>query len=292
MTALSEQTIGDRAVLITGDGGMLARAYRELFDRLGVPTLFRDRDELDITNAEAVDDAIRGESYAVVVNCAAYTDVDGAESDESAAAAINATGPGLLADACAAAGSTLLHFSTDYVFAGDANAPYRATDPVAPMGAYGRTKAEGERLIRQAGADHLIVRTSWLYAPWARNFVTTMAKLTRDKDQLRVVHDQRGRPTSAEHLARAAWRLCLSGTRGTAHVTDGGLCTWFELACAVGDGLGHRCEISPCTTDEFPRPAPRPSYSVLDLSGTEAVLGDMPDWRQNLSGVLGRLELD
>lgn len=292
MTAQHEQTIGDRAVLVTGDGGMLARAYRELFDRLGVPADFRDRDELDITDPDAVRDAIRGRLYAVVVNCAAYTDVDGAEQDESAAHSINAAGPGLLAEACAAAGSTLLHFSTDYVFAGDASTPYSTTDPVAPMGAYGRTKADGERQIARAGGDHLVVRTSWLYAPWARNFVTTMAKLTRDKDALRVVNDQRGRPTSAEHLADAAWRLCLSGARGLAHVTDGGACTWFDLACAVRDGLGHSCRIEPCTTDEFPRPARRPAYSVLDVSGTEAVIGAMPDWRRNLSGVLGRLELD
>ncbi|MGP1271845.1 MAG: dTDP-4-dehydrorhamnose reductase [Phycisphaerales bacterium] len=277
-------------MLVTGDGGMLARAFCELFDRLGVPALFRTREQLDITNEDAVEEAIAGRRFSVVVNCAAYTDVDGAESDEATAASVNAAGPGFLAGACRSEGATLLHFSTDYVFGGHAAEPYPVDAPIAPLGAYGRTKAAGERLITGVGGEHLIVRTSWLYAPWGRNFVTTMAKLTGDRDALRVVNDQHGRPTSAEHLAEISWRLLLAGTRGIAHVTDGGFCTWFDLACAVRDGLENECDIQPCTTEEFPRPAPRPAYSVLDLSRTEAVVGAMPGWRENLSRVLPRLE--
>jgi dTDP-4-dehydrorhamnose reductase len=184
----------------------------------------------------------------------------------------------------------LLHFSTDYVFDGKASAPYRADAPVDPLGAYGRTKAAGEQAIHASGARHLIVRTSWLYAPWGNNFVRTMARLTRDKPSLKVVDDQRGRPTSAEHLAATALALLDRGATGTFHVTDGGECTWYEFTLAIAKQLGRTCTIAPCTTAEFPRPAPRPAYSVLDLSQTEALLGPMPDWRVNLVEVLARLE--
>jgi dTDP-4-dehydrorhamnose reductase len=134
------------------------------------------------------------------------------------------------------------------------------------------------------------VRTSWLYAPWGKNFVRTMAALTRDKPALKVVTDQRGTPTSARHLARGLLGLARAGARGVMHLTDGGECTWHELACAVRDGLGHTCDIAPCTTAEFPRPAPRPAYSVLDVSSTEAILGPMPGWRVNLAHDLNDLE--
>ncbi|MEM9165698.1 MAG: dTDP-4-dehydrorhamnose reductase [Planctomycetota bacterium] len=273
-------------VIVTGDGGMLARAFRAV-----VPDAeFLGIDALDITNAAAVNARLKG--AATVINCAAYTNVDGAESEEAAAHLVNADGPANLAAACKAQNATLLHFSTDYVFPGNATEPYTPEQAIDPLGAYGRTKAEGEHRIRESGCDYLIVRTSWLYAPWAKNFVSTMAMLTRDKDALKVVNDQRGRPTSAEHLAATAWALFMAGERGTHHVTDGGECTWFDLACAVRDGLGHTCNITPCTTDEFPRPAPRPAYSVLDLTETERAVGGMPGWRENLAAVLPRLEID
>ena len=173
------------------------------------------------------------------------------------------------------------------VSAAQATAPYPTDAPIEPLGAYGRTKAAGEQAVRATGGRHLIVRTSWLYAPWGNNFVRTMARLTRDKPALKVVSDQRGRPTSAEHLAASALALLDRGATGTFHVTDGGECTWYDFTVAIAQALGRTCAIAPCTTAEFPRPAPRPAYSVLELSETEALLGPMPDWRDEPVGCAG-----
>ena len=215
--------------------------------------------------------------------------VDGAESDEDAAQSLNAEAVGCLAQRCAEARAFLLHFSTDYVFPGTGDRPWRPDEPVAPPNAYGRTKAAGEALLQSSGAQHLIVRTSWLYAPWGKNFVRTMTRLLRDRSTIEVVNDQIGRPTSAEHLADTCLRLLVRGCVGVSHVTDGGVCTWHGLALEIGRLIGSDCRVEPCTTDAFPRPATRPAYGVLDLSDTESQLGPMPDWRQNLAGVVARL---
>ena len=276
-------------ILLVGDRGMLGRAFRESFDRAARAYQGFDLPDFDASDPVLVA-AVFGKPWSALINCAAYTNVDGAEEHEQAAMRANATAPGVLAAACKRAGIPLLHFSTDYIFAGNAERPYPVDAPVQPLGGYGRTKAAGEAAIRASGAQHLIVRTSWLYAPWANNFVRTMAKLTRDKPALNVVHDQRGRPTSAEHLAKTALALLDRGATGTFHVTDGGECTWYEFTVAIAGLLGRTCTLEPCTSAEFPRPAPRPAYSVLDLSKTEALLGPMPDWRENLASVLARLE--
>jgi len=276
-------------ILLVGDRGMLGRAFRELLERQGRAYHGLDLPAFDAANPEQVR-VVFERPWSALINCAAYTNVDGAEADEAAAARGNATAPRVLAEACLRARIPLLHFSTDYVFSGNAKAPYPVDAPMQPLGAYGRTKAAGEEAIRSSGADYLMARTSWLYAPWANNFVRTMAKLTRDKPLIKVVHDQRGRPTSAEHLAGSALALFDRGCRGTFHVTDGGECTWYEFTVAIAQGLGRTCTITPCTTAEFPRPAPRPAYSVFDLSKTEALLGPMPTWQDNLASVLARLE--
>ena len=276
-------------ILLVGDRGMLGRAFRELLDRSNRPYQGFDLPGFDAADAAQVA-AIFEKPWGAIINCAAFTNVDGAEANEEAAMRGNATAPRVLAEACKRAGIRLLHFSTDYVFAGNAERPYPVDAPMQPLGAYGRTKAAGEDAIRASGASHVIARTSWLYAPWANNFVRTMAKLTRDKPSLKVVHDQRGRPTSAEHLAKTALALLDRGATSTFHVTDGGECSWYEFTVAIAEKLGRTCAITPCTTAEFPRPAPRPAYSVLDLTQTEALLGPMPDWRENLAGVLARLE--
>ena len=276
-------------ILLVGDRGMLGRAFRELLDRTARAYQGLDLPDFDASEPSQVA-AIFRKPWSALINCAAYTNVDGAEEHEQVAMRGNATAPQVLAQACKRANIPLLHFSTDYVFAGNAERPYPVDAPLQPLGAYGRTKAAGEEAIRGSGAHHLIVRTSWLYAPWANNFVRTMAKLTRDKPALKVVHDQCGRPTSAEHLAATALALLDRGATGTYHVTDGGECTWYEFTREIARRLGRTCTIAPCTTAEFPRPAPRPAYSVLDLSQTEALLGPMPDWRANLADVLSRLE--
>jgi dTDP-4-dehydrorhamnose reductase len=277
-------------ILLVGDRGMLGRAFRELLDGSARAYQGFDLPDFDASEPARVA-AVFCKPWSALVNCAAYTNVDGAETNEQAAMRGNATAPRVLADACKRAGIPLVHFSTDYVFAGNAERPYPVDAPLQPLGAYGRTKAAGEDAIRASGVQHLIVRTSWLYAPWANNFVRTMAKLTRDKPSLKVVHDQRGRPTSAEHLAKTALALLDRGASGTFHVTDGGECTWYEFTVAIAQKLGRTCTIEPCTTAEFPRPAPRPAYSVLDLGKTEALLGPMPGWRENLASALARLEV-
>jgi dTDP-4-dehydrorhamnose reductase len=276
-------------ILIVGDRGMLGRAFRELLTRLARAYHGVDLPEVDAAEPSQVADLF-SKPWSAVINCAAFTNVDAAETNEAAAFRGNATAPKLLAEACARAGIPFLHFSTDYVFSGQATAPYPVDAPMQPLGAYGRTKAAGEDAIRAAGGRHLIARTSWLYAPWANNFVRTMAKLTRDKPSLKVVSDQRGRPTSAEHLAKTALELLDRKASGTFHVTDGGECSWYDFTVSIARELGRTCEIQPCTTAEFPRPAPRPAYSVLDLSKTESLLGPMPDWKANLASVLARLE--
>ena len=148
----------------------------------------------------------------------------------------------------------------------------------------------GEAAIRAATGAHLILRTSWLYAPWGKNFVLTMRKLGAERDALTVVNDQRGRPTSAQHLADASYRLLEAGATGTLHVTDGGECTWFDLAKAVIETVNPNCDVQPCSSDAFPRPAKRPAYSVMDLGPTEALIGPMPDWRDNVAAALQQVE--
>lgn len=275
--------------VVVGAAGMLGRAMGPALRSAGLRVAESDVGGVDITNEASVRAGI-GEDVRFVVNCAAYTDVDRAETEEAAALAVNAEGPGLLAERCREIGAALLHFSTDYVFDGRASAPYGIGEPRRALGAYGRTKAEGERRIEASGCESLIVRTSWLYAPWGKNFVRTIARLAREKPEIRVVNDQRGRPTSAEGLASSSAALLLKGERGVRHATDGGECTWFEFAGEIVRTVGAPCRVLPCSTAEFPRPAARPAYSVLDLSETEAAIGPMTDWRTALRDVVARLE--
>jgi len=278
-------------VLVIGARGMLGRA---VVSRLLEREIVVDTPPLATLDL-AKDDTIAlgvGARRRLVINCAAYTDVDGAEASEELATTINGHGVSVLAGACRNAGALLVTYSTDYVFNGAAATPYQTDQALDPLNAYGRSKAAGERALAAAGGESLNIRTSWLYAPWAKNFVRTIAAAARARPLLRVVHDQRGRPTSAEHLARASLRLIEAGATGNHHVTDGGECTWFELATEIVRlaGLAGQCKVEPCTTAEFPRLAKRPAYSVLDLSKTEAILGPMPHWTQNLADVMRRLE--
>lgn len=276
-----------RYLLISPDG-MLGRAWQELLERQGCAWRSVTYPQFDLTDPASIK-AAATDDLDVVINCAAWTDVDGAEEREADADAVNGLGAGALAQRCCEIDALLVHYSTDYVFDGQANEPYRVDQATDPINAYGRTKLHGEQAISASGCEHLILRTSWLYAPWAKNFVMTMAKLTAEKEQLRVVDDQRGRPTSAQHLASVSLALIQSNARGILHVTDGGECSWYELTRHINEHLGHTCNVLPCTTDEFPRPAKRPAYSVLDLEPTEAIVGPMPAWQDNVSAVLDQL---
>ncbi len=276
-------------VVVVGALGMLGRAWRELLEARGIEHTGLDLPTLDITDPNSIAEHI-GKDVRTVVNCAAFTDVDGCEDQEPVAHKINAQAAGYLADHCKAIGAALIHYSTDYVFDGKADTPYPVGHPRDPVNAYGRTKSQGEQLIEASGCDYLLVRTSWLYAPWARNFVISMIRLTRERDELNVVDDQRGRPTSAQHLSASSLKLLEKGELGTFHITDGGECSWFEFTREIKRLVGHTCDVKPCTSEEFKRPAPRPAYSVLDISKTESALGPMPDWKHNLAEVIGQME--
>jgi dTDP-4-dehydrorhamnose reductase len=270
---------------------MLGRAVRAALLGRGIAHAAPGRAQVDLLRPESVGPAIEGRS--VVINCAAWTDVDGAEGAEDAATRLNGTAVGELAEACRERGATLVHYSTDYVFDGRGTTPYRVNAPIRPLNAYGRSKAVGERLVAESvgrGLRALVLRTSWLYAPWGKNFVRTIAAAARQRPSLRVVDDQRGRPTSSEHLADATLRLLDANARGVLHVTDGGEATWFEFAVRIAAYANPACRVEPCTSAEYPRPAARPAWSVLDLADTERMIGPMRDWRRNLDAALPRLE--
>lgn len=247
--------------------------------------------EMDITNAESVA-AVLGEfAPDVVINCAAYTAVDDAETDEEAALRVNADGPANLARATAAAGARLIHVSTDYVFDGNGEAPYPTDAPTGPNTAYGRTKLAGEEAVRRLDPSAHIVRTAWVYTGVGADFVATMRRLERERETVSVVDDQRGSPTYAPDLAAGLVELALSGQdRGlTLHATNSGEATWFELARAVFAGVGADPErVRPCSSNEFPRPAPRPAYSVLSgREWAEAGLTPLRNWTTALEVALG-----
>lgn len=280
--------------LILGTRGMVGRAWTGLLTAHGVAFDAIGRDRLDLEDLSAVR-ALDVASFTHVVNCAAWTTVDDAEDQEARATRVNAEAVGELARACDDAGARFVTYSTDYVFNGRGEEPYRCGEPHDPVNAYGRSKAAGEALLRETNGPWLCVRTSWVYAPWGRNFVRTIAGAARTRPQLRVVDDQRGRPTSAEGLARTTLALVRAGMTGVAHATDGGECSWFEFAREIVRLAGLReseplAAVDPCTSEEFPRPAPRPAYSVLDLSETEAAVGPMISWREAVADVVRRLD--
>ena len=244
------------------------------------------RDELDITDLRAVDALVARLRPDVVVNAAAYTAVDAAEADEPAAHAVNAAGPAALATALSRHGGRLVHISTDYVFDGEATSPYAVDDPTGPRSAYGRTKLAGEQAVRALLPDTgYVVRTAWVYGAVGANFVKTMVRLEGERDTVSVVDDQRGSPTWSADLARGLVELGRSSVRaGTYHCTNSGDTTWFGLTRAIFAELGADPQrVLPTTTDAFPRPAPRPAYSVLSgQAWLDAGLTPLPDWADAL----------
>jgi dTDP-4-dehydrorhamnose reductase len=281
-------SVAPRSILLLSPDGMLGRAWEALLKEHGLAFDAVSWPAIDFTKPETIEAHVR-DGVSTVVNCSAFTDVDGAETREDEATAINGAGVAALAARCRAVGALLVHFSTDYVFEGDASEPYRTDHALEPINAYGRSKAVGEQAIRESGCEHLIVRTSWLYAPWAKNFVLTMRELGSKNAQLRVVDDQLGRPTSAEYLAARTLALVEKNARGTFHVTDGGQCTWFEFATLVMKEAGLPCEVVPCSSAEYVRAARRPAYSVLDLTETEELLGPSRSWRENVADVIRKV---
>lgn len=245
--------------------------------------------DLDITDAPAVHRTLVAERPRVVINAAGYTDVDCAESDPEAAARVNHAGVRNLAHACEAVGATLVHFSTDFVFDGSVESPRRPDDAPQPINAYGVTKLAGERAVAAGGCDHLLIRTSWLFAPHGRNFVRTVLDLVRRRPRLNIVDDQRGSPTYARDLAEMTLDLLDCGARGTLHAANAGAATWYELARATCELAGIDCDIRSCSTSDFPQSARRPRYTVLDLSDATDLIGPPRHWRGALAECLHRM---
>jgi dTDP-4-dehydrorhamnose reductase len=277
--------------LVVGAGGQLGS---DLVRELGPSVRALTRADLDVTDGTAVREAVGSWAFDVrerqgpmaVFNAAAWTDVDGAEADEDAAYLANATAPAYLAIAAESVGARLVHVSTDYVFPGDATTPYEADSPTGPRGAYGRTKLAGEQAVLAASAGAYVVRTAWVYGAVGANFVKTMARLERDRETVSVVDDQRGSPTWSRDLARGLVEMVRANAApGVYHCTNSGHATWCDLARAVFEEVGaDPARVRPCTTADFPRPAPRPAYSVLsDTAWREAGLTPLPHWREALT---------
>lgn len=269
--------------LVTGAGGMLGRDLVQVFSEAGDDVVGLTRSDLDVRDPAACRDGVQG--FDVVVNAAGWTDVDGAESHEADAFAVNAVGAANLARACSSAGAVMVQISTDYVFAGDANAPIPVDAPLAPVNAYGRTKAAGEWAVRAECPSSYVVRTAWLYGAHGPNFVRTMLRLADERETLEVVDDQHGQPTWTRHLASALRDLVVQGSPfGVHHATGSGETTWFGFAQEVlGVAELDPARVRPVPSDRYPRPAARPAYSVLTSDC------GLPDWRAALADAVPAL---
>ncbi|GAB4384447.1 dTDP-4-dehydrorhamnose reductase [Albidovulum sp.] len=284
-------------VLVFGTTGQVATELaRQVPAGLRLTAL--DRAAADLRDPAACAAAIRAAAPDLVINAAAYTAVDQAESDSVTAGTVNAAAPGAMAQAAAAIGAPFLHLSTDYVFDGTGTRPWREDDPTRPLGVYGRTKREGERAVLAAGGAGVILRTSWVFSAHGHNFVRTMLRLGRERPTLRIVADQRGGPTAAADIARALWTIARAfaagrGVPGLFHFSGAPAVSWADFAAEIfaRARLDPPPRILRIPTAEFPSPAPRPAFSVLDCSRIAAAYGiSQPDWRQGLAQVLAELE--
>jgi dTDP-4-dehydrorhamnose reductase len=276
-----------KPIVVLGSSGMLGRAFCERLEQQGQEHWAASRAELDLSAPDELVARLTAGTK-LVINCGAWTNVDAAETQEREATLINGHAVGSLAEACRAVGARLVHFSSDYVFEGNASTPYAVDHHRAPLNAYGRGKAVGEQLVETSGARYLLIRTSWVYAPWGNNFVLKMLKLARSRPTLRVVSDQLGRPSSAEQIARVVLQLVAQDAVGTYHVTDAGQCSWFDLATAAIQTAGLSCRVEACSSAEYPSPTVRPSYSVLDLDRTVAQVGPLAPWQDGVRDVVSR----
>ena len=283
-------------ILVTGANGQLGCEMQRLGTVSPNNYIFTDVAELDITNADAVMNAVKSASIDIIVNCAAYTNVDKAESDEATAELINATAVGNLAKAMKEVGGTLFHVSTDYVFGCDGNTPRTEDMPLNPLGVYGRTKLHGEQAIAESGCKALVFRTAWLYSEFGNNFLKTMMRLTAEREQLNVVFDQVGTPTYAGDLALAIFSIIeagvYEGNEGIYHFSNEGVCSWYDFAVEIATAAGNtNCRINPCHSSEFPSPVTRPPYSVLDKTKIKNTFDiDIPHWRESMEYCIKRIK--
>jgi dTDP-4-dehydrorhamnose reductase len=282
--------------LVLGSNGQLGSALQATKPD-DVKLIARDLPEFDLTDPDATAKLVEEASADVIINAAAYTAVDKAETEQAAAFQANVAGVGIVANAAERHGARFIHISTDYVFDGTKGYPYRPDDQTSPLGVYGRTKLDGEKKALAACGNCLIVRTAWLYGDQGANFVKTMLRLMASHPQVRVVSDQIGTPTYARSLAEALWMLARSDHRGVLHYTDSGVASWYDFACAIQEEalrlglLNEAVPVLPISTAEFPTPARRPSFGILDKSETWALLGKpAAHWRTNLRAMLERMK--
>ena len=284
-------------ILVTGANGQLGNCIRNAARDSKDRYIFTDVAELDITDPEAVRKMVRDNGIDLIINCAAYTNVDKAETDADMAEKLNAGAVRNLAEALREKDGTLIHISTDYVFGGSqGNTPRTETEPVNPTGVYGLTKLHGEQAIADTGVRALIFRTAWLYSEYGKNFVRTMLGLTSTKPELNVVFDQCGTPTYAQDLADAIVTIIsdrsFEGNEGIYHYSDEGVCSWYDFTKVIAKIAGNTgCDIRPCHSDEFPSPVRRPSYSVLDKTKFKQTFGQrVPYWTDSLKKCIQNLK--
>ncbi|ATA77268.1 Spore coat polysaccharide biosynthesis protein spsK [Capnocytophaga canimorsus] len=275
-------------ILITGADGQLGSEIQNIQGKTK-NYFFTDASDLDITDRQAISDFVKKNNIQIVVNCAAYTNVDKAEDDIQTANLINNIAVGCLAEVCRENNASLIHISTDYVFGGTKNTPYSEADPTEPLGIYGRTKLEGEKAIQNADIDYLIIRTSWLYSlSFGHNFVKTIQRLSSERNELKVVFDQVGTPTNARDLAAFIVHIIekdLCKKREVYHFSNEGVCSWFDFATEIVRMSGNDCLVKPCLSSEFPSKVKRPSYSVLDKSKLKNDFNyTISHWKEALKG--------
>ncbi|MBQ8365656.1 MAG: dTDP-4-dehydrorhamnose reductase [Bacteroidaceae bacterium] len=285
-----------KRILITGANGQLGNEMRRLGEVSPNTYIYTDVAELDITNGDAVAAFVKDNAVDIIVNCAAYTNVDKAESDEAVAELINATAVENLARAMKMVDGTLFHVSTDYVFGNEGNTPRAEDMPLNPLGVYGRTKLHGEQAIAAVGCKAIIIRTAWLYSEFGNNFLKTMMRLTAEREQLNVVFDQVGTPTYAGDLALAIFSIIeggvYAGNEGVYHFSNEGVCSWYDFATEIAVAAGNtNCKVLPCHSSEFPSPVTRPAFSVLDKTKIKETFGiEIPHWRDSMLYCIKRLK--
>jgi dTDP-4-dehydrorhamnose reductase len=277
-------------ILVTGAGGMLGRDVSLAAANAGHDVVALAHTDLDVTDAEGVLDRVERERPATVINCAAWTDVDGAEVSEERAMASNGTGAGSVAAAAATVGAKVVYVSTDYVFDGSKGSPYVETDQPAPLSAYGRTKLAGEEATAAANRRYFVVRSSWLFGIGGSNFVESMLQLASDHGEVLVVRDQVGSPTYTWHLAYGIVRLIEGGAYGIHHMAGAGRCSWYDFAREIFDQAKVECRVLSSTSEMLGRAAPRPSYSALGTGREHAIL--LPTWEDGLAGYLAQRQAE
>ena len=282
-------------LLVTGSGGQLGRELQHLLDKeMPGAAVYTDKEQLDITDQKAIEDFLIKNEITHIINCAAYTDVEKAEDEKLECSALNFLAVKNIAMAADANGCKVIHISTDYVFDGTSNRPYRESDKVNPITQYGTTKRKGETALIALAPESIIIRTAWLYSPHGRNFVKTMLRLFKSQPEVKVVCDQIGTPTYARDLAKAILKIVNSNqwVAGIYHFTDEGVASWYDFAKAIARISGNTgCKITPIPSEEYPQGASRPYYSVLDRTRIKATYGvEIPHWEESLVDCLEKME--